>query len=314
MTGHAYLAVGQDLADVELDAYGVDGYGGAHHPRVAEVSSADRVGRTPSTSCSSALRTPPAPPRPARTSCPGTTWQGTPGRRRPARPQRHQSPRYAVPPGPLGRHRRVRSWWTTRDRAADRGPTSGTSCSTPRCAGSMTNSGILTRSSPPSPPAMPGPCGSSCTSASSPWDRSSSSDPSATPGRTTTPPSKRRPQRPRIPLRSGRARAEVDALRHRQLHAAQSPQPLVDLEDVVLRERRAHPLHLRGELADLDDPLLLTRTDPIDRHRNPRRHPLGALLLSQQQPLRPRLRPLGHQHDTRAPDRAIDEGGVGHAP
>ena len=37
MTGHAYLAVGQDLADVELDAYGVDGYGGAHHPRVAEL-------------------------------------------------------------------------------------------------------------------------------------------------------------------------------------------------------------------------------------------------------------------------------------
>ncbi len=37
LTGHAYLAVGQDLADVELDAYGVDGYGGAHHPRVAEL-------------------------------------------------------------------------------------------------------------------------------------------------------------------------------------------------------------------------------------------------------------------------------------
>ena len=37
MSGHAYLAVGQDLADVELDAHGVDGYGGAHHPRVAEL-------------------------------------------------------------------------------------------------------------------------------------------------------------------------------------------------------------------------------------------------------------------------------------
>ena len=37
MTGHAFLAVSQDLADVELDAHGVDGYGGAHHPRVAEL-------------------------------------------------------------------------------------------------------------------------------------------------------------------------------------------------------------------------------------------------------------------------------------
>jgi hypothetical protein len=36
LTGHAYLAVGQDLGVVELDALGVDGYGGAHHPRVAE--------------------------------------------------------------------------------------------------------------------------------------------------------------------------------------------------------------------------------------------------------------------------------------
>ena len=37
MTGHAFLTVGHDLADVELDAHGVDGYGGAHHPRVAEL-------------------------------------------------------------------------------------------------------------------------------------------------------------------------------------------------------------------------------------------------------------------------------------
>ncbi len=36
LTGHAFLAVGQDLGMVELDALGVDGYGGAHHPRVAE--------------------------------------------------------------------------------------------------------------------------------------------------------------------------------------------------------------------------------------------------------------------------------------
>ncbi len=36
MTGHAYLAVGEDLDDVELEALGVDGYGGAHDPRVAE--------------------------------------------------------------------------------------------------------------------------------------------------------------------------------------------------------------------------------------------------------------------------------------
>lgn len=36
LTGHAYLAVGLDLAVVELDALGVDGHGGAHHPRVAE--------------------------------------------------------------------------------------------------------------------------------------------------------------------------------------------------------------------------------------------------------------------------------------
>lgn len=36
MTGHAYLAVGDDLGDVELDALGVDGFGGAHHPLVAE--------------------------------------------------------------------------------------------------------------------------------------------------------------------------------------------------------------------------------------------------------------------------------------
>ncbi len=35
-TGHAYLAIGSDLTDVELDALGVDGHGGAHHPHVAE--------------------------------------------------------------------------------------------------------------------------------------------------------------------------------------------------------------------------------------------------------------------------------------
>ena len=35
-TGHAYLAVGDDLTDVELEAMGVDGFGGAHHPHVAE--------------------------------------------------------------------------------------------------------------------------------------------------------------------------------------------------------------------------------------------------------------------------------------
>jgi hypothetical protein len=35
-TGHAYLALADDLADVELDAMGVDGFGGAHHPHVAE--------------------------------------------------------------------------------------------------------------------------------------------------------------------------------------------------------------------------------------------------------------------------------------
>ncbi|HRW17565.1 MAG TPA: N-acetyltransferase [Dermatophilaceae bacterium] len=35
-TGHAYLAVAEDLSDVELEALGVDGFGGAHHPHVAE--------------------------------------------------------------------------------------------------------------------------------------------------------------------------------------------------------------------------------------------------------------------------------------
>lgn len=35
-TGHAYLAVGDDLNDIELEAMGVDGFGGAHHPHVAE--------------------------------------------------------------------------------------------------------------------------------------------------------------------------------------------------------------------------------------------------------------------------------------
>lgn len=33
-TGHAVLAVGADVSDTRLDALGVDGYGGAHHPRV----------------------------------------------------------------------------------------------------------------------------------------------------------------------------------------------------------------------------------------------------------------------------------------
>lgn len=35
-TGHAFLAVGDDLGDVELEALGVDGYGGAHGPHIAE--------------------------------------------------------------------------------------------------------------------------------------------------------------------------------------------------------------------------------------------------------------------------------------
>jgi hypothetical protein len=33
-TGHAVLAVGDDVTDPELAALGVDGFGGAHHPRV----------------------------------------------------------------------------------------------------------------------------------------------------------------------------------------------------------------------------------------------------------------------------------------
>lgn len=33
-TGHAVLAVGDDIPDERLAALGVDGYGGAHHPRV----------------------------------------------------------------------------------------------------------------------------------------------------------------------------------------------------------------------------------------------------------------------------------------
>lgn len=33
-TGHAVLAVGPDISDDRLTALGVDGYGGAHHPRV----------------------------------------------------------------------------------------------------------------------------------------------------------------------------------------------------------------------------------------------------------------------------------------
>jgi GNAT superfamily N-acetyltransferase len=33
-TGHAVLAVGDDVSDPELDRLGVDGIGGAHHPRV----------------------------------------------------------------------------------------------------------------------------------------------------------------------------------------------------------------------------------------------------------------------------------------
>ncbi len=33
-TGHAVLAVGDDVSDLELDRLGVDGVGGAHHPRV----------------------------------------------------------------------------------------------------------------------------------------------------------------------------------------------------------------------------------------------------------------------------------------
>jgi hypothetical protein len=33
-TGHAVLAVADDVNDAELDALGVDGFGGAHHPRV----------------------------------------------------------------------------------------------------------------------------------------------------------------------------------------------------------------------------------------------------------------------------------------
>ncbi|MFZ1287797.1 MAG: GNAT family protein, partial [Candidatus Phosphoribacter sp.] len=37
MTGHAYLAVAPDLSDAELEAHGVDGLGGAHQPRVAEL-------------------------------------------------------------------------------------------------------------------------------------------------------------------------------------------------------------------------------------------------------------------------------------
>ncbi|MGQ0845130.1 MAG: N-acetyltransferase, partial [Sporichthyaceae bacterium] len=34
-TGHAVLAVSDDVADAELVRIGVDGLGGAHHPRVA---------------------------------------------------------------------------------------------------------------------------------------------------------------------------------------------------------------------------------------------------------------------------------------
>lgn len=33
-TGHAVLAVGCDVGDERIDALGVDGFGGAHHPRV----------------------------------------------------------------------------------------------------------------------------------------------------------------------------------------------------------------------------------------------------------------------------------------
>ncbi len=35
-TGHAYLAVSDDVTDVEMEAMGVDGLGGAHHAHVAE--------------------------------------------------------------------------------------------------------------------------------------------------------------------------------------------------------------------------------------------------------------------------------------
>jgi hypothetical protein len=37
LTGHAFLAVGEDLSDIELEVLGVDGFGGAHHPRLAEA-------------------------------------------------------------------------------------------------------------------------------------------------------------------------------------------------------------------------------------------------------------------------------------